>query len=111
VSQASLFDFPIVAPATAEQRALSIQGTLQGAYDVWRRTPEGIQVWLAVRGEALTEAHAGARRIGVKAIAERVRAELKVEVNNSLVALMARELVDTEPALAGLIELRRRHAA
>lgn len=61
---------------------------------------------------------AGARRIGVKAIAERIRWDVHVRVltedykiNNSLVALYARLLVHRRPELTEVIELRRRKEA
>lgn len=61
---------------------------------------------------------AGARRIGVKAIAERIRWDVHVRVltedykiNNSLVALYARLLIHRHPELAEVIELRQRKEA
>lgn len=61
---------------------------------------------------------AGARRIGVKAIAERIRWDVHVRVlstdykiDNSLVSLYARLLIHRHPELAEVIELRQRKEA
>lgn len=90
---------------------MPIDGTLQARYDAWRKTEDGERVYAEVRARALAAASAGDRRIGVKAIVEAVRADLKVKVNNSATALMARELYEQHPALRDLIELRQRSAA
>lgn len=70
-------------------------------------------VYLEFERRALEAHSAGARRIGVKAIAERIRWDIhtrtlgdKYKVNNSLVALYARLLLFRRPELADLIELR-----
>lgn len=63
-----------------------------------------------------SEAHrAGAARIGMKAIAERIRWDVhtrtlgeEFKLNNTFVALYARLLIWRRPELAALIELRRR---
>jgi hypothetical protein len=96
------------AAGSAEQPHLPIEGTLQARYDAWRQTEQGKLVYAECRDEALKQVRAGARRIAVKGIVELVRATLKVQVNNSAVALLARELFDREPVLRPLIELRER---
>lgn len=64
---------------------------------------------------ALEAWKAGASRIGVKAIAERVRWDQRVgvqtsdwKINNSIVALYARLLIHRHPMFAELIETRER---
>lgn len=59
------------------------------------------------------------RRFGVQQIAERVRWEVRqtweasdsFKMNNSHLALIARDLIAKYPALAGLIETRQRRTA
>lgn len=94
-----------------EQRSLPIQGTLEGEYHAWRATALGEFVVETMRMRALDLVRRGATRVGVKALAEWVRGEKQVEVNNSLVALVARELREREPELRDRIELRQRTAA
>lgn len=93
----------------AEQRSLPIKGTIEGDYHAWRQTELGKQVYGMMRGRALELAAGGSKRIGMKAVAEWVRAQ-KVIVNNSYVALISRELLETEPSLEGKIEQRERTA-
>lgn len=64
---------------------------------------------------ALQLARAGARRIGAKAIAERIRWDIHIrtlgdeyKLNNSFVALYARLLIHHHPQLADVIETRQR---
>jgi hypothetical protein len=100
---------PKRAPAGgAEQTDIPIEGTLQARYDAWRATEQGRLVYVECRDLALRQASEGAKRIAVKGIVELVRATLKVQVNNSATALLARELYDREPVLRPLIELRER---
>lgn len=57
---------------------------------------------------------AGYKRIGAKALWEDLREHLRAhklgqwKLNNSFTALAARRLIELEPALAGVIEVRRR---
>ena len=59
---------------------------------------------------------AGAKRVGAKAIWEELRQYLRVnktgphKLDNSLTALYARKLLEVDPSLATVIELRRRKA-
>lgn len=59
----------------------------------------------------------GAKRIGCKALWEQLRESLRVrrvgehKLDNSLTALYARALLEAEPRLVGVIEVRRRRAA
>lgn len=58
----------------------------------------------------------GETRIGVKALWEELRESIRVQklgdwaLNNSFTALAARRLIELEPRLDGVIELRRRKA-
>lgn len=93
----------------AEQRALAIAGaTYEGDYQVWRRSEEGSAVFAEIRRRALLIT---GPRVAVKRLVEDVRGDMRVRCNNSHTALIARELRDTEPSLAGRIELRERSAA
>lgn len=94
--------------AAAEQREMPIPGTLEARYQRWRQTDDGRRIYSEILRRALYAVGRGERRIGVKAIAEQVRADLHLQINNTLVALIAREMHDTAPALRDLIELRER---
>lgn len=65
---------------------------------------------------ACSKLTAGYKRIGAKALWEELRAHLRVnklgawKLNNSYTALAARKLIEMEPALAGVIEIRNRKA-
>ena len=101
-------DWPQAPPAPpVEQTVLPIGGTLEARYAAWRSSAEGCVVFGVIHDRALRAASQGAKRIGVKRLAEDVRGDLKRKVNNSLVAFIARELA-TDPALAGRIKMRVR---
>ena len=75
-------------------------------------------VYLEFERRAMELLCAGVRRIGVKAIAERIRWDVHVRVltpdykiDNSLVSLYARLLIHRRPELAEVIELRQRKEA
>lgn len=76
------------------------------------------EVYAEMRRLALDAVRAGRKRLGAKALAERVRWEFGVAkgdeefaINNSYVALYARLLEEQEPALVGVFETRARKAA
>lgn len=75
-------------------------------------------VYAEFERRALQLHRAGARRIGAKAIAERIRWDINIrtlgdeyKINNSYTALYARLLIHHHPELADVIELRRRKGA
>lgn len=75
-------------------------------------------VYAEFERRALQLYRAGARRIGAKAIAERIRWDVHVrtlgneyKLNNSFVSLYARLLIHRHPELADVIELRQRKEA
>ena len=104
--------FPVTAPAPRyEQLVAPIDGTNQGRYARWMATEDGQRVFNEVRVRALTLARRGEERIGIKRIVEGVRADWHVQINNVFTALIARDLVASEPELRDLIELRERRAA
>jgi len=108
--------FPTAAGAAGEQLGLSLGGTLQGRYDAWRRTSEGLLAFLEIERRVLARANSGSReqpveRIAVNEITELVRRDLRVRINNSWRALISRELIARTPWLKDLIEIRRRRAA
>lgn len=97
-------------PARVEQGVLPVPGTIAERYARWRETPDGLVAFQAIRELALAAAARGDRRIGVKHLAEDVRAQRRIRINNSVVALIARELKEREPRLRDRIELRERVA-
>jgi hypothetical protein len=105
-----LGDHPVrPAPQRAEQRALALKGgTLEGDYQAWRQSEEGAAVFAEIRRRALLVM---GPRVAVKRLVEDVRGDLRVKVNNSHSALIARDLRDSEPSLRHRIELRERSAA
>ena len=81
-------------------------------YREWRRTDAGRQVFALFERFALELAQ-GRRRFGFKAVAERVRWEIQSQwrsadfkVNNSYVALIAREIAALHPVVKELVEFR-----
>lgn len=101
--------FPVRPSAQAvEQRVLAIDTTIQAAYEKWRATPEGEMVVTAMLHNCRHRLLAGERRIGMKSVAEQTRDRLKIELNNNYVALIARELIESDPRLDALIQRRER---
>lgn len=100
--------WPETRPATVEQGALALPGaTIRGNYVLWLGTAEGRQVYHAFCAAAAQDARAGIR-LSAKGITERVRAFLKLEINNSFVSLMVRDAETDHPELH--FEKRARHA-
>lgn len=95
----------------AEQCGLGLPGSIDAEYAAWRQTPDGQVVYAAIVDRALGLVAAGATRLSTKALVEWARATLRVRINNDATACLARELVDTEPEIAELIEMRQRRAA
>jgi hypothetical protein len=91
------------APATLEQRFEAFHAA----------NPHVLAEMLRLAREKLD---AGATRIGCKALWEQLRESIRVRklgdyhLDNSLTALYARALIEAEPRLAGVIEIRRRKA-
>ena len=109
--QGDLFAWPQRPPALIEQTVASLPGaTIQGNYDAWRRTTEGTLAFNAFVRRALASQRQG-ERLSAKALCEAVRAELKMKLNNSFTALLAREAESAEAVLAGAFEKRQRKAA
>ncbi len=103
--------FAIRKPSDSEQRTLPIRGTIQGEYDAWRATELGQHIYDVIRYRALALVRAGEARIGMKALFEWARSTQKVTLDNNYTALVARELLDREPELRDVVELRQRTAA
>lgn len=95
----------------AEQREMAIDGTLEARYWAWRSTEDGRAVYAAIVAEARREVDAGTRRISSKGLVEWARRTLRIQINNSFTAHIARELHDNEPELRSALELRQRSAA
>lgn len=101
--------FPTRPPARpAEQRVLPVPSTIQAAFESWRQTEAGSRVVAWMEAEVLRLQREGKRRIGMKSVAEDARDELRLELNNSFVSLIAREFVERHPSLRTLIQLRER---
>lgn len=91
--------------------ALERDATLQERFEAFAKANP--HVYVELRRRALTLARRGVKRVGVKALVESMRYDAAVSrgddgyaLNNSLTSRFARMLVDSEPELAGLIELR-----
>ena len=77
------------------------------------------EVYELLRRLALEAVGRGHDRLGIKALWERARWEFYVgdqsgsdfRLNNDYTSLYARRLMDCEPALGGIFELRRRRSA
>lgn len=92
-----------------------------GRPPIWERYQRFMKDNPAVLEEALNlaraELAAGAKRIGAKALWERLRGRMRVKtggkfkLDNDYTALLARDLITAEPKLAGKIELRERKTA
>jgi len=103
--------FPTVAGAAGEQLGLSLGGTLQGRYDAWRRTSEGLLAFLEIERRVVARSNRGDTLIEVNDVFADVRRDLLVRLNNDFRAPAARELIARHPELALKIRLRRRRAA
>ena len=103
--------FPTAPEARNEQRTLSIGGTIQGQYDAWLASVDGGRAFAAVESLALVHARAGTSRLSINFIVEQIRSTLQLSINNDFRALIARDLLETHPALKGLIEVRQRKAS
>lgn len=106
-----LFDWPQAPPAEAEPHVLPLDGTIAARYAAWRQTADGERVFLAFVAEGLGEVARGATRLSAKACWERVRARLRLPMNNDHHAPMVREVEDRYPELRGLYEKRMRRAS
>lgn len=96
----------------AARRLRSDRPTIEARFDAFHRAnPHVMEELLRLAREDLA---AGKRRIGVKALYERCRESLRVnklgnyKLDNSLTASYARALLNAEPMLVGVIEVRRR---
>jgi hypothetical protein len=105
----------ITAPGLRPGRYL----TLQQRYEEWRATPDGQDVYDAVRRAALRLRGRGFQHYGIGALWEAARYDhaLKVgpdvdgwKLNDHYRSRMARELMMREPELAGFFELRELRA-
>lgn len=105
------FVMPVVRPLTI----VPSQDTIDESF--WAFHQANPQVYEALRAIALWCVRNG-RRMGIKAIYERVRWELAIQtdgeeeyrLNNNYTSLYARMLMAREPELAGFFETRRRRA-
>ena len=86
--------------------------TLQERFDAWvDANPHIIEHFRRFAHEVKKS---GARRYGIKAIAERVRWHVRIErseadfkLNNNYTSRLSRLLVQRDPSLAGLFEFRK----
>lgn len=96
----------------AEQRDLAVEReSVEARFRRWRATADGQEIVTLIRNAAITRARLG-EQVRIKGIAEEVvRGTRHRSVNNSHLAWIARELVETEPELKGVIELREAKSA
>lgn len=93
--------------------------TLQGRFEAWLRSDDGLAVYLNVRDRAFALLRRGVRHYGIAALVEAARYDhmLRVgdsepwKINNSYRSRLARQLMDDYPELEGFFELRRLEAA
>jgi hypothetical protein len=104
-----LWGWPQREAEEATQNVLPLVPSLESRWLAWKQSDEGERALETIKVKALALAKSGARRIGVKYLVETTRASLKVSINNSFTAHIAREL-SREPVLAPLIERRIRKA-
>lgn len=111
-AEAQQADFDAMfAPLPGSPLPLPLGDKIAVRYQAWRRTEQGRIVYDMIRSMALDEVAHGAKRIGVKELAERARGRAPGRIDNTLVSMIARELAESEHLLAPLIELRPRKAA
>lgn len=120
MAQLALFDaVPVATPATARRaygHRKPVKLTIEQRFEAF--SAENPHVMQALLRLARARLGAGERRIAVKALWEELRKDLDVahdgrasgayKLNNDFTAMAARELVRIEPALADVIELRKR---
>jgi len=92
---------------SAEQRSVPLEGSIDEDYEKWMTEGGGESIYKRIRSAALKMYHAGAPKIGVKALIERDRWENKAHINNKFTSRIARDLIAEHPFLAKLIELRQ----
>jgi len=81
---------------------------LEERYRQWRATADGMEVAGMVEQLALNALHAGEKRIEINLLFAQVRRTRRQAADNSFRAPLARELIAQHPALADLIEVRKR---
>lgn len=95
------------------------RGPLTERYARWRRSPAGQRVYLDAVKRARLLRRAGVPHYGIAAIVEAIRYDVTIElgrddrgfrINNDHRALLAREIMDAEPDLAGYFTVRERSA-
>lgn len=105
-----LFVRGVAVPAFAKRK----KPTLDERFRAWLATHA--DVYAELERLALAELAAGAKRIGIGDLAERLRRDPRFsrkdgdpwKINNSYRSLIARKLVEEHPQLGSAIELRRR---
>lgn len=117
MSQLSLFDHVDPAPRSGRLRTC-VQPKQRGRASIEARFElfhaENPHVLAEMLKLARHKVRAGYKRIGAKALWEELRNYIRVhalgnyKLDNSLTALYARKLIELEPALASVIETRRR---
>lgn len=95
------------AVTAAEQRSLPIESSIDADYKKWREEEGGNAIFDRIRKRALAMYHAGAPRIGVKALCERERWENKIHLDNRFTSRIARDLIEEHKFLGRIIQLRQ----
>lgn len=94
-----------------ENRVLLLERSIDADFAAWQGSPDGQFVIDKVHAHALKMARAGAKRIGVKSLCERVRWEEKKHLDNRFTSRIARYLIEQSPHLGALIQLRQLEAS
>lgn len=106
-AQGSLFDAPPPRPSGPATREIPTRDhNSYAAFLEWKATAAGVEVLELIERTALALAAAGRRRIGIRALGENARGQLKTRINNSHLTFIADELVAKHAQLVPLIERR-----
>jgi len=112
VTQLALFSAP--PPAARPRPATGKRPSITERWEEFHAANPHVMDQLMVI--ALARLERGAKRVGVKALWEECRENLRVKklgeyrLNNDFTALYARRMIELEPRLEGVIELRKRKA-
>ena len=102
--------FPTAPSVAGSQLALALEGTHAGAYAAWRKTPDGMRIFLEVERRVVARSNAGEQRIETNDIVADLRRDWKVGIDNDHRAYLSDELITRHPELHTKIKRRRRRA-
>jgi hypothetical protein len=101
-------EIPTAPSGPACRMVASHRANTEAGWLAWLQTPAGREAWSLIERKALQRAPG---RVSTKALFEEVRAELKIELNNSHTVRAGDMLLRRHPHLADCIERRKRKSA